>query len=132
MKTIVIDESGTGRITASSVIDPNSLAVLNQPYLETEDFVPTRDVTHYVVGGMLAPRPTLNVPGETTVRADGVDEFVLSGLPEGVQLRLFGPTDAEGVTDGMDVVLTFALAGDYDLVLRKFPYQDTEVTIHAV
>lgn len=88
--------------------------------------------TEWVVDGQLASRPVLAIAvSSTDVRANGVDEIVVKGVPAGAGIRVRGPVPADGVADGSDIHLTFALPGRYAVIITLFPYQDWQGVCHA-
>jgi len=120
----------TGRIGFAADV-PDSMVELQGGSIYVGDADPKYD---YIVDGQCVPRPQspVDVP-RTTVKADGTDELVLTGVPAGAQLRVTGPTPMTGTVDQAgDVTLTFALAGEYRLAVDAFPFLSLEVAINAV
>lgn len=94
--------------------------------------VESDDLAHYVSGGAVLDRPAMQlVLSVDTVPADGVSEVSLSGVPAGAAVKVLGPVQNSGVADGSAITLTFAIRGDYEILLSLFPYTDSKVTIHA-
>jgi len=123
-------DPATGRIGFVADL-PESMIELQDGSIYVGDADPKLD---YIVGGQCVPRPQspVGVP-RTTVKADGADELVLTGVPAGAQLRVTGPTPMTGAVDQAgDVTLTFALAGEYRLAVDAFPFLSLEVAINAV
>lgn len=94
--------------------------------------VESHDLTHYVSGDTVLDRPAIQVTlSANTVPADGASEVTLSGVPAGAAVKVLGPVQNAGVADGSPITLTFAIRGDYEILLSLFPYTDSKVTIHA-
>lgn len=93
---------------------------------------PTTDYMD-LAAGTPAPRPVMPVTIPDTARADGVTETTLASVPAGAYVRIRGPVNMEGAAEqGGDVTLTFALAGDYTILIECFPYLDLKGVIHAL
>jgi hypothetical protein len=69
---------------------------------------------------------TFNHP---TVRANGSDESVITGLPKGTEIEVAGSTFA--VVDDGSAHLVFTEPGTYTVRVDPFPYKPFEVTIDA-
>lgn len=89
-------------------------------------------LTEMFVNGEKQPRPIMKAaPNKTQVLANGTDQVIIAGVPKGARIFMQGPIVRQLVGDGTDLVMTFALAGDYTLKMFSFPYQDKTVVIHA-
>jgi hypothetical protein len=87
----------------------------------------------FVVAGEVRPRPSMPCRSSAvTVPADGHTTITLTGVPVGAAVRIVGPTAASGSADGADIVLTFALPGQYTVLLELFPYIEVKEVINAV
>jgi len=87
----------------------------------------------YVAAGEVVRRP--NMPfrfSAVSVPADGSSAVTLAGVPAGATVRIVGPTSASGFADGAEIVLTFALPGEYQVFLELFPYIGVKEVINAV
>ncbi len=88
---------------------------------------------HWVQEGAIVERPEFSLSvSSNTVRADGSDVATIGGVPAGAEVSIVGPLTMTGMSDGRDIVLTFAIPGTYDVGIQSFPYQDVKVSIHAV
>lgn len=87
------------------------------------------DAVQYVVNGELVDRPQFPVAREASVPADGETTFTLAELPEGTEVQI--DDGAPIVLPDTTLELTFDAPGTYTLYLRRFPYIDAQVTIHA-
>jgi len=89
------------------------------------------DVTAYISDGTVQPKaafPFVVSAGQIT--ANGTDEAIISGIPEGVQVRWpDGQTDI--VADG-EIRFSVDLTGTYTFQFSAVPYLDQEVTIEAL
>jgi len=79
------------------------------------------DTVDYVVNGAVTPRPEMPV----TVTGTTLN------VPLGTEFSVRGPATAEGVSDDGVIEFEFAEPGTYTVLLRNFPYLDTEVTLEG-
>lgn len=75
-------------------------------------------------------RPPLPiVVNKTSILANGLDEWIVTGIPEGALV-----TDPTGVTstvnDG-EIVFSVDIPDTYVFIIKAFPYLDTEISIEA-
>jgi hypothetical protein len=124
---------------SSTVVDlatvelPSELAAI-----EGELDGPTTYITLVLAGDppVLTPTPTPRPANPTTIdktsiAADGVDAFTLSGYPAGATVFIRGPVEYVGsLTAGSDSFQT-TLAGTYTVLVMAFPNQDKEFTVNA-
>jgi hypothetical protein len=90
------------------------------------------DARHWVSDGKLVDRPLMVVTASVdTIVADGLSEVQLEGIPIGAIIKVTGPVTMEGVADSTFVELSFAIPGQYIVVISKFPYIDAQVVINA-
>lgn len=82
---------------------------------------------HYVKDGAVVPRPRLPA-GDVSIKADGIDAYVLENLPAGSVLRLDG---AEVVVDDGTLEFTTDEAGTY-VLSAGFPFVDWQVKVTAL
>lgn len=79
-----------------------------------------RQETHWVDGGVLTARAALSVSwNKTTIDADGVDEAILSGLPQPCSVWVEGVEHV--ITDG-SAEITADVAADYSVVVDEPGY----------
>ncbi|MBZ9600766.1 hypothetical protein [Phyllobacterium chamaecytisi] len=81
---------------------------------------------HMVVDGAVVLRPTLP-SGDVEIKADGIDAYVIDGLPTGSVLRLDG---AEIVIDDGTLEFTTDEPGIY-VFEASFPFVDWQVKVTA-
>ena len=99
---------------------------------ESALLVESNDAAQYVVDGAVVDRPDMGVTLPTTATADGTTETIIAAVPIGAHVHVFGPTSMDGTTEAAgDVVLTFALPGDYTVSILCFPFVDVAGVIHA-
>lgn len=117
----------TGQITRVVRDTPEGVKAWGEPYLPVSDRVDDR--IHYVLDGQLVERPTLDPDvRKTEIRADGVDEAIISGLPPSITLKV----DDEDVTIPDGVFAFSAIEkGTYVVECRQFPYRDWRLEIVA-
>ena len=86
---------------------------------------------HYVSGEALQIRqPIPLVTTNILLIANGTDETIISGIPEGVQVEWpDGQTDI--VTDG-EISFSVDLPGTYTFRFTAVPYLDKEITVEAI
>jgi hypothetical protein len=66
----------------------------------------------------------------TPLLANGTDEAVISGIPEGVQVEW--PDGQTDIVTGGEIRFSVDLAGTYTFRFTAVPYLDQEVTIEAL
>lgn len=101
----------------------------------TQMVVATAARSWCVVDGELAPRSESAISmSATSITADGQDEVIISGIPEGAVVQMFGVVKvAPTVVTGGSVTLTCSVPGKIHVQARcPAPYLDWMGTIHAV
>jgi len=89
------------------------------------------DVTAYISGGAVQPKqPMPLIATNTPLLANGTDEAVISGIPEGVQVEW--PDGQTDIVTGGEIRFSVDLAGTYTFRFTAVPYLDQEVTIEAI
>jgi hypothetical protein len=89
------------------------------------------DVTAYISGGDVQPKqPMPLIATNTPLLANGTDEAVISGIPEGVQVEW--PDGQTDIVTGGEIRFSVDLAGTYTFRFTAVPYLDQEVTIEAI
>ena len=125
-------DSVTGRILGrlSAPVDDVHLYLADDPNL-IEGV--GNALTGYVKDGVILPRPALTISAAiTTVVANGTDIITIAGIPFGATCTLTGPDFTQSAKgDGTDLSLTFAIPGEYNLVVEKFPSLPFTVILHA-
>lgn len=134
MKTVVFFQPATGRIMATASQDTASLAADTRSWLEVGEFKQDYDQTHYVVEGVLTPRPAMAISHtDPVVPANGMAEVIITGVPAGVDVSVTGPgMFAVDLADGSPIHLTFTATGQYTVRASQFPFLDHQVVCHAV
>ena len=89
------------------------------------------DVTAYISGGDVQPKQPMSlITTNTPLLANGTDEAVISGIPEGAQVEW--PDGQIDIVTGGEIRFSVDLAGTYTFQFTAVPYLDQEVTIEAV
>ena len=121
-------DSETGRILRSGFSALDTIETLADPG-ESLLLEPSNGALQYVVNGEVVNRPTMGVPTEISVVADGETQVDIDNLPSGVEAQIDGMPPV--VLPDTTLSLVFDAPGTYTLYLRRFPYIDAQVTIHA-
>ena len=124
--------SAFGEILQTLICSPGASLIqqLGESYIvEVSDGVD--DATHFIVSDSARPKqPMPLIATNTPLLANGTDEAVISGIPEGVQVEWpDGQTDI--VTDG-EVRFSVDLPGIYAFQFTAVPYLDKEITVEAI
>jgi hypothetical protein len=89
------------------------------------------DVTAYISGGAVQPKqPMPLIITNTPLLANGTDEAVISGIPEGAQVEW--PDGQTDIVTGGEIRFSVDLAGTYTFRFTAVPYLDKEITIEAI
>ncbi len=87
------------------------------------------DDTHLVIDEALVLKPEMELSvSKASILADGVDESVISGIPENTSVSIDRQPQE---IDGNTVEFSVDLEGVYNLIFRNTLYLDTAVTIEA-
>jgi len=81
-------------------------------------------------GSVLQRQPMVLITTNTPLLANGTDEAVISGIPEGAQAEW--PDGQIDIVTGGEIRFSVDLAGTYTFQFTAVPYLDQEVTIEAV
>ena len=129
-KYAVYDSSGS--ITQTMTCAPR-VALLQdfEPCFIVEVPNEVDDATHWISDDApILQLKLMLITTNTPLTANGTDETVISGIPEGVQVRWpDGQTDM--VNDG-EIRFSVDLPGTYTFRFTAVPYLDKEVTIEAI
>ena len=88
------------------------------------------DVTAYISGGDVQPKQPMSlITTNTPLLANGTDEAVISGIPEGAQVEW--PDGQTDIVTGGEIRFSVDLAGTYTFQFTAVPYLDQEVVIEA-
>ena len=89
------------------------------------------DVTAYISGGDVQPKQPMSlITTNTPLLANGTDEAVISGIPEGAQAEW--PDGQIDIVTGGEIRFSVDLAGTYTFQFTAVPYLDKEITIEAI
>ena len=89
------------------------------------------DVTAYISGGDVQPKQPMSlITTNTPLLANGTDEAVISGIPEGAQVEW--PDGQIDIVTGGEIRFSVDLAGTYTFQFTAVPYLDKEITIEAI
>jgi hypothetical protein len=130
-----IIEQATGRVVATGAADAGAITTTvlpeGQAILIDVPEEATGATHHYDYGvGGLVPRPPMPcVLDKTIILADGVDEAVVSGVPDSAYCQV-----RDQMADAEDGTLEFSseVEGEFAVSITKFPYLDFVVVITAV
>ena len=87
--------------------------------------------THYIAEGVALEKQLMPlVITNTHLVADGLQEAVISGIPEGVQVEW--PDGQTDIVTGGEIRFSVDLAGTYTFRFTAVPYLDKEVVIEAI
>lgn len=93
----------------------------------------SNDATDYVLYGVVRARPSMATSIPSSAIADGTTPVILNDVPAGAMVTIVGPACMSGTVDTMtDVKLTFAVPGEYSVVIECFPYITIEGVVRAV
>ena len=89
------------------------------------------DENAYVANGVIVDKAAFSLTiNKTEITADGIDEAIISGIPEGVQVEW--PDGQTDIVTGGEIRFSVDLAGTYTFRFTAVPYLDQEVTIEAL
>ncbi|MDN5937290.1 MAG: hypothetical protein L0H83_01375 [Salinisphaera sp.] len=89
----------------------------------------TGDV-YYINDGAPIERPACPHELMGSPAANGTTQAVLSGLPAGTEIRIYGPANDRFEVDDTELVMAFNAPGKYRVLLRPpFPYKPADTTI---
>jgi len=128
----VVCEPDTGRVYVKGngelrSVDPQNFS----PTAEVVTYVGGRsDNLHVSNGEVLDCVEMPLIATNTPLLANGTDEAVISGIPEGVQVEW--PDGQTDIVTGGEIRFSVDLAGTYTFRFTAVPYLDQEVTIEAI
>ena len=132
MKRWAIYKSNTGQI--DRVYSGPEYEALIQPQVGEQVVVilgAEDDASSYVESGVVTQRQLMPlIITNTPLLANGTDEAVISGIPEGAQVEW--PDGQIDIVTGGEIRFSVDLAGTYTFQFTAVPYLDQEVTIEAV
>ena len=127
----VVYEPDTGRVYVKGngelrSVDPQNFS----PTAEVVTYVGGRsDNLHVSNGEVLDCVEMPLIATNTPLLANGTDEAVISGIPEGVQVEW--PDGQTDIVTGGEIRFSVDLAGTYTFQFTAVPYLDQEVVIEA-
>lgn len=123
--------TATGKIEATGTTSVETVRV------EFEDMFPGKSIVpqlapntddFYVSVGAVVPRPVLSITAtKLSIKADGVDEAVLSGFPDICNITVNGVD----TTISQTVTVRSRAAGTFELSCEMWPYMLWTATIEA-
>jgi hypothetical protein len=136
MQTVVYKKL-TGQIEMNSTASPEVVMVSFDSQLfdfiefeSDQQFDPLDNM--YVHSGEITQRPEMGLSQSSgPIPADGSTIFSINGLPSETTVQVYGPIVDEWVEGSGKVEITVNVTGSYTILLKCFPYQDTEVKFDA-
>ena len=128
----VVYEPDTGRVYVKGngelrSVDPQNFS----PTAEVVTYVGGRsDNLHVSNGEVLDCVEMPLIATNTPLLANGTDEAVISGIPEGVQVEW--PDGQTDIVTGGEIRFSVDLPGTYTFQFTAIPYLDKEITIEAI
>lgn len=138
MDAYVVYEKSTGRI----------ICLHENPYMErTEAGLPPENAAFplpydfdrlvgfnsYVKDNELIPRPSMSVSASSaTIKADGIDEMVVSGLEPGSSITITGPVFAQWDETDDTSHITTNIPGRYTAQIDCWPYRTEAFEFDAI
>jgi len=128
----VVYEPDTGRVYVKGngelrSVDPQNFSPTAQMVTYTGD---RSDNLHVSNGEVLDCVEMPLIATNTPLLANGTDEAVISGIPEGVQVEW--PDGQTDIVTGGEIRFSVDLAGTYIFRFTAVPYLDQEVVIEAI
>jgi len=132
MKRWAIYKSNTGQI--DRVYSGPEYEALIQPQVGEQVVVilgAEDDASSYVESGVVTQRQLMPlIITNTPLLANGTDEAVISGIPEGAQVEW--PDGQTDIVTGGEISFSVDLPGTYTFRFTAVPYLDKEITIEAI
>ena len=128
----VVYEPDTGRVYVKGngelrSVDPQNFS----PTAEVVTYVGGRSDNLHVSNGEVLDCVEMSlITTNTPLIADGTDEAVISGIPEGVQVEW--PDGQTDIVTGGEIRFSVDLPGTYTFRFTAVPYLDQEVVIEAL
>ena len=128
----VVYEPDTGRVYVKGngelrSVDPQNFSPTAQMVTYTGD---RSDDLHVSNGEVLDCGEMSLITTNTPLLANGTDEAVISGIPEGVQVEW--PDGQTDIVTGGEIRFSVDLPGTYTFQFTAIPYLDKEITIEAI
>ena len=128
----VVYEPDTGRVYVKGngelrSVDPQNFSPTAQMVTYTGD---RSDDLHVSNGEVLDCGEMSLITTNTPLLANGTDEAVISGIPEGAQVEW--PDGQTDIVTGGEIRFSVDLPGTYTFQFTAIPYLDKEITIEAI
>jgi len=136
MSRLIVDYiTSSGEITSvlsgTAVSTPPLLQTPAESQIEFNGEDPISHAGHYIKDGQAIERQPLSlITTSQSLIADGADEVIISGIPEGVQVE-WPDGQIDIVTDG-EIRFSVDLADFYTFRFTAVPYLNQEVVIEAI
>jgi len=86
---------------------------------------------YFVVDNVVQTRQLMSLTAsKTSLKADGIDEVIVSDIPSGVQVEW--PDGQTDIVTGGEIRFSVDLAGTYTFRFTAVPYLDQEIAIEAI
>ena len=128
----VVYEPDTGRVYVKGngelrSVDPQNFSPTAQMVTYTGD---RSDDLHVSNGEVLDCGEMSLITTNTPLLANGTDEAVISGIPEGAQVEW--PDGQTDIVTGGEISFSVDLPGTYTFRFTAVPYLDKEITVEAI
>ena len=134
MTITVVEFNESGAIEVISTVPDRDWATLGNPLnqqIVLDSQANASSAKNYVDNGQLKDRQGFELLlSAAQIVANGTDEAIISGIPEGVQVE-WPDGQVDTVTDG-EIRFSVDLPGTYTFQFTAVPYLDQEITIEAI
>ena len=134
MTITVVEFNESGAIEVISTVPDRDWATLGNPLnqqIVLDSQANASSAKNYVDNGQLKDRQGFELLlSAAQIVANGTDEAIISGIPEGVQVQW--PDGQTDIVTGGEIRFSVDLAGTYTFRFTAVPYLDQEVTIEAL
>ena len=134
MTITVVEFNESGAIEVISTVPDRDWATLGNPLnqqIVLDSQANASSAKNYVDNGQLKDRQGFELLlSAAQIVANGTDEAIISGIPEGVQVQW--PDGQTDIVTGGEIRFSVDLAGTYTFRFTAVPYLDQEVVIEAV
>ena len=134
MTITVVEFNESGAIEVISTVPDRDWATLGNPLnqqIVLDSQANASSAKNYVDNGQLKDRQGFELLlSAAQIVANGTDEAIISGIPEGVQVEW--PDGQTDIVTGGEIRFSVDLAGTYTFRFTAVPYLDQEVTIEAL
>ena len=134
MTITVVEFNESGAIEVISTVPDRDWATLGNPLnqqIVLDSQANASSAKNYVDNGQLKDRQGFELLlSAAQIVANGTDEAIISGIPEGVQVQW--PDGQTDIVTGGEIRFSVDLAGTYTFRFTAVPYLDQEITIEAI